>query len=190
MDPVSTRRLVRFTPPGAQPLEGQSSAPVYLLRVPSLLERSEIEACVVGAGVRPIGSDVIRTTLRAAIQRCIVDPAPYEEAMDRQDAGETDTQDQALLHDAELQVSRDPQYARLIQMRLRWEPYIQWYSLRHLLHGVENCSVEICREQSGMVTDACIEELPREHIDLVAQRSLELLSVRAEEKKGSGSPSP
>jgi predicted phage gp36 major capsid-like protein len=105
MEPVSTRRQVRFTPPDAEPLEGQEQPPVYLIRVPTLLERSEVEASVVGAGVRPVGGAQIRASLRAAIERCIEEPAEYLEALDRKDAEEADAQDIALLHDAEMRVA-------------------------------------------------------------------------------------
>jgi len=188
MEPVSTRRQVRFTPPDAEPLEGQEQPPVYLIRVPTLLERSEVEASVVGAGVRPVGGAQIRASLRAAIERCIEEPAEYLEALDRKDAEEADAQDIALLHDAEMRVADDPQYSRLVQMSMRWAPYLEWFALRHQLEGVEHAPFAI-EHKNRLATEASLAEIPRDHLTAAAGRAVALLLLGNEEKKASASPS-
>lgn len=62
--PLSTKTLVRFTPPG---LDGEPGAPVYLLQVPTLRDKAAWRREVIAAGVVYHDATSLRRGLKAGI---------------------------------------------------------------------------------------------------------------------------
>lgn len=177
---VSPRREITVTPE-----DGYE----YRLGVPTVLEKTEIEAAVIEAGIRPLGTVQMRGIMRGALARHI--PAEtrgeYEEALDRLEADEADAADHALLQTGEFLIAHDEVYRRALAMQRRWAPYLCWHALKRLLRGWKGLDAKFQAEH-GEVPDDLLAQIPQEHFDAIATRALELFSVREDEAKNSESP--
>lgn len=189
---VPLSRAVRFTPPGEQ----GESPPVYLIAVPTLMQRAAFRRDVTAAGARYPGQEEMFEALRAGVRAVVEEeaqPALLETLDAAQAAGDGLAEDAELVRDmAEIEKAmrrHHPPYAALEAERAYWLSVAPIVAARHFLRGWEGVEPPF-RRVAGLVPEELLAQLPDGHVEAFGWDAISLLSPSRVQAKNSASPSP
>lgn len=184
--PVSTKDVIRF-----QPEEG---GPVYLLAVPSYLQRAAFRRDVRAAGATYPGDKDLLKALREDL--AAVNPANLEDLLALVDeaeaatAGEVDPETVDRLADlARLARAIGGRYAALEGDREFWLAVAPLVACRHFLIGWDGRAETFVRHH-GLTTDETLGLLSDADLLAIGFRAMALMQPSKDQEKNSASPSP
>lgn len=184
-------RTIRFTPSG----EGDG-APVYVIAVPTLMQRAGFRRDVAAAGARYPGQDEMFEALREGVRSAVEDdaqPALLETLDAAQAAAEGLAEDAELVRDmAAIETAmrrHHPPYAALEAERAYWLAVAPIVAARHFLRGWQGVAAPF-RRVGGLAPEELLAELPDGHVEAVGWEAIALMSPSRVQAKNSASPSP
>jgi hypothetical protein len=195
--PISSRETVPYTPESRCDGEGKPlpGAPVYLVKVASLIERAQWRRDVAALGARYPGNDEIYRALRQAVAAAGPgNEAALLEALDRLEAAGAvaeDDPDLALANRA-ADVLRPvcPPLAELFAQRAFWAEVAPLQAARRFLRGWSVDGAERELPQSlGLIREDALARLPPGHADAVGWKAISLMRPTEAQEKNSASPS-
>lgn len=224
MLPISARQLVRFTPSGYDEaaravakdalasaetayeraeaearLAEIESPPVYLLKPATMLDKQEINASLIAAGISHVSKEEKLSLLEDAVAELVAEHQRAEllELIERLRELDPEDEDGRLDGDevkraTELfNFAREhyPPFAQALAMEVRWWPYYKWHCVKRLLKGWENVPQQF-RLEGALAADECLEALSEEHVSEIAVKLIEMMVVPERARKNSASPSP
>jgi hypothetical protein len=199
--PISTRDLLRFTPEVLKERDGDE-APVFLLKVPSLRDKINIDAMIAEDGARyPTNAEYAETLRRAILENVIYDDQPallqYIEEFEAA-AQEANPIDPDLFSRIEEIARTLRQFSRRLAavdaQRTRFVGIAMLVRAEAFLMGIEGEGAPALERRQGRLTDACQEAIERRYgagtLFMIGSRIVELSNVGEDERKNSPSPQP
>jgi len=193
MIPTSSKDILRV------PIEGTDI--VYLVRPSKQRERAAFNRDLRAEGAVMYSEQQMFAAIRAGIRRSvaedqrlellgIVDDFAYNRK--RQEEGAEELNEELAQKALEIETflrRHDREYSGIEADRAYWLELAPVFAFQRFVVGWENLDVTPER-MGGQLTDACMEQIPREHIDLVGWEAIILMSPGKVERKNSLSQSP
>jgi hypothetical protein len=187
--PLSTRDLVRFTPPDR---EGQDDAPVYLLAVPTYRDVIKWRHAVRAEGAQYPGDGEMLSCLRAAVTALVSadEQGSWFETLDQYEAAteKTDDLNKELNGIADSLKAYWPEISQLIAARGFYLELAPLIAAQMFLRGWENVAPKFER-RGGLVPEALLDKIGRSDAALIGFRAIALMEPTETQSKNSASPS-
>lgn len=194
MLPLSARSAVDFTPAW---YDGGENAPIFKLKVPTLLERSGIRAAMTAAGLGYAADEDVRQALREVIEqigeRDAATAARYAEALDAEEKSapgeDRPADDLALIAALEkVALQHYPPFAALLAQRQAW---LDGYPIVLFQRFCVGWSGYPCayRREMGQVAEDVLAELPPRDVLAAGWRLSAFMRPSGQDAKNSEAPS-